>query len=258
MMSKSYEEHIAITADIKKEIAAVKIVFPAQYGKLYAELAQKHQLKLKPDELLNPEMLNEQMLRHIVTLSECTDNAIEAIETQNTSQLQAVLAETKKLRAETDELRKIVYIDNLTHAYNRKWFDDTILDKDGVSMIKQGVLVVVDLNKFKHINDTYGHTIGDKVLIHIAHKLRTTGGDVIRYGGDEFIVLFNTDEKDAEQKMEDALSYFQKTHFKIDVHSFKAGFAYGMAPFTKGSIRSNVIDQADSAMYRHKQLCSTR
>lgn len=251
-MQNSHEEHITITADIKKEIELLKIVFPAQYGKLYAELAKKHHLELKPDELLNPEMLNEQMLRHIVTLSECTDSAIEAIETQNTAQLQTILAETKKLREETDALRKIVYIDNLTHAYNRKWFDDTILDKDGVSMIKEGILVVVDLNKFKHINDTYGHTVGDKVLIHIAHKLRTTGGEVIRYGGDEFIVLFDSNTKDAEQKMESALSYFQKTHFKIDVHSFKACFAYGMAPFAKGSIRSTIIDQADSAMYRHK------
>jgi len=251
-MTNSHEEHIAITADIKKEIESLKVVFPAYYGKLYAELAKKHQLDLKPDELLNPEMLNEQMLRHIVTLSECTDSAIEAIETQNTAQLQAVLAEAKKLREETDELRKIVYIDNLTHAYNRKWFDDSILEKDGVSMSKEGVLVVIDLNKFKHINDTYGHTIGDKVLIHIAHKLRTTGGDVIRYGGDEFIVLFDSNEKDAKIKMESALSYFQKTHFKIDVHSFKACFAYGMASFTKGSIRSNIIDQADSAMYNHK------
>jgi len=251
-MTNSHEEHIAITADIKKEIESLKVVFPAQYGKLYAELAKKYQLELKPDELLNPEILNEQMLRHIVTLSECTDSAIEAIETQNTAQLQAVLAEAKKLREETNELRKMVYIDNLTHAYNRKWFDDSILDKDGVSMIKDGVLAVIDLNKFKHINDTYGHTIGDKVLIHIAHKLKTTGGKVIRYGGDEFIVLFDSDEKDAKIKMESALSYFQKTHFKVETHSFKACFAYGMASFTKGSIRSAIIDQADSAMYNHK------
>lgn len=255
-MSKIHEEHIAITAEIKKEIDPLKIVFPSEYGRMYAELAQKHQLELKPDELLNPEMLNEQMLRHIVTLSECTDSAIEAIETQNTAQLQAILIETKKLRAETDELRKIVYIDNLTHAYNRKWFDDTILDKDGVSMVKDGVLVVVDLNKFKQINDTYGHTIGDKVLIHIAHKLRSTGGDVVRYGGDEFIVLFGCDAQVAKIKMEKALGYFRKTHFKIDVHSFKAGFAYGIASFVKGSLRSDIIDQADSAMYRHKHQAS--
>lgn len=256
-MSTTYEEHIAITAHIKKEIEPLDVVLPARYGKLYAEWAKKFQIELKPDELLNPEMLNEQMLRHIITLSECTDNAIKAIETQNTVQLRIILAETKKLRAETDTLRKMVYIDNLTHSYNRKWFDDTILDQDGVSMAKEGVLVVVDLNKFKFINDTYGHTIGDKVLIHIAHKLRTTGGEVVRYGGDEFIVLFNSDTKEAEKKMENALSYFHKTHFKINSHSFKTSFAYGIAPFTKGSIRSVVIDQADSAMYRHKQLASS-
>lgn len=256
-MSNTYEEHIAITANIKKEIEPLSVVLPAHYGKLYAKWAKKHQIELKPDELLNPEMLNEQMLRHIITLSECTDSAIKAIETQNTVQLQSILAETKKLRAETDALRKMVYIDNLTHSYNRKWFDDTMLDQDGVSMVKEGVLVVVDLNKFKFINDTYGHTIGDKVLIHIAHKLRTTGGEVVRYGGDEFIVLFNSDTKEAEKKMENALNYFHKTHFKINSHSFKAGFAYGIAPFAKGSIRSAIIDQADSAMYRHKQLASS-
>ncbi|MCK9373800.1 MAG: GGDEF domain-containing protein [Sulfuricurvum sp.] len=256
-MSTAYEDHIAITTDIKKTIEPLNVVLPAYYGKLYAQFAKKYQIELKPDELLNPEMLNEQMLRHIITLAECTDSAIKAIETQNTFQLQTILAETKKLRAETDTLRKMVYIDNLTHAYNRKWFDDTILDNDGVSMSKEGILVIVDLNKFKHINDTYGHTIGDKVLVHIAHKLRTTGGEVVRYGGDEFIVLFNSDPNDAKLKMENALTYFQKTHFKINSHAFKACFAYGIAPFAKGSIRSTIIDQADSAMYRHKQLASS-
>lgn len=251
-MPNLLEKHVAITADIKEKIQPLKVVLPEKYGKIYAELAKTYQLELKPDELLNAEMFDERMLRHIITLTECTNSAIEAIETQNTSQLQAVLSEANKLREELHELRKIVYQDNLTHTYNRKWFDDTILDSDGMSTIQDGILVMVDLNKFKSINDTYGHVIGDKVLIHIAQKLKSTGGDVIRYGGDEFIVLFHADEKNVEEKMETALNYFKNIHFKIDNHSFKVGFAYGITHFQKGSSQSEIIHRADSAMYHHK------
>jgi diguanylate cyclase len=251
-MNDKYEEHIAITAEIKKEIEPLKVFFPAQYGSLYAKLAKKHNIELKPKQLLIPEMLDERILRHIMTLTACTDTAIEAIETQNTTKLQTILCETKILQEEVQELRKIVYEDTLTHTYNRKWFDDILLDADGTTLHKDGILVIIDLNKFKQINDDYGHVIGDKVLIHVAQKLKSTHGDVIRYGGDEFIILFHHDEKNVEEKIEKVIHYFHHTHFNVDEHTFKIGFAYGIAPFIKGANRDRVIEKADEAMYRHK------
>jgi diguanylate cyclase len=251
-MNDKYKEHIAITAEIKKEIEPLKVFFPAQYGYLYAKLAKKHHIELKPNQLLIPEMLDERILRHIMTLTACTDTAIEAIETHNTDKLQTILNETKILREEVQELRKIVYEDTLTHTYNRKWFEDALLEPDGVTIHKNGILVLIDLNKFKRINDEYGHVIGDKVLIHVAQKLKSTEGDVIRYGGDEFIILFHHNKKNIKEKIEEVLNYFQHTHFNVDKHSFKIGFAYGIAPFTKGENRDQVIEKADEAMYRHK------
>lgn len=251
-MNDIYEEHIAITAEVKKEIEPLKVLFPAQYGHLYALLAKKHDLELKPDQLLNPEMLDERMMRHIMTLSACTDTAIEAIESHDTEKLQHILCETKILREEIQELRKVVYEDSLTHTYNRKWCDDTLLEADEATMKKEGILVLVDINKFKRINDTYGHVTGDKVLILIAQKLKKTGGDVVRYGGDEFVLLFRHDEKNIEEKIESVLSYFQHTHFNVEGHSFKIGFAYGITPFLKGAKKNQVIEKADEAMYRHK------
>lgn len=251
-MNDLYEEHIAITAEVKKEIEPLKVLFPAQYGHLYALMAQKHNLELNPDQLVNPEMLDERMLRHIMTLSACTDTAIEAIETQDAEKLQHILYETKILREEIQELRKVVYEDSLTHTYNRKWFDDTLLEADETTMKKEGILVLVDLNKFKRINDAYGHITGDKVLILIAQKLKQTGGDVVRYGGDEFVLLFRHDEKNVEAKIENVLGYFHHTHFNVEGHSFKIGFAYGITSFLKGAKKNQVIEKADEAMYRHK------
>lgn len=253
-MNDLYEEHVIITAEIKKEIEPLKVLFPAQYGHIYSLLAKKYELELKPEQILNPEMLDEGMLRHIMTLTACTDTAIEAIEAHDTAKLKNILCEAKKLREEIQELRKVVYEDSLTHVYNRKWFDDILLESDGITMQKEGILVMVDLNKFKRINDVYGHITGDKVLILIAQKLKSTGGDVIRYGGDEFVILFRHDEKNVEEKIENILNYFQHTHFKVEGDSFKIGFAYGIAPFLKGANRNRVIEKADEAMYRHKKM----
>lgn len=253
-MKDLYHEHIDITNEVKHSIEKHKVVFPAYYGKLYHNIAAQHGIELKPDELLTREMLDEQMVRHVITLSECTDEAIGAIESENKDLLRIILIKTKHLQEEINELQKIVYEDSLTKSYNRKWFEDTILGQDKFHVRGSGSIVMVDLNKFKEINDTYGHVIGDKVLVHLALKLKESGGRVVRYGGDEFIVIFDAkfSNQQIETKIEKVLEYFQKIHFKIEENSFKISFAYGMASFTQGSILNNVIEAADKAMYHNK------
>lgn len=254
-MKNLQQEHIEITQEVKKAIEGLKIVFPAQYGKLYYDASHSRDIELKPDELLTHEMLDEKIVRHIITLSEYADQAIQAIETKNQTTLTMILAETKKLQEEIQELQKIVYEDGLTKSFTRKWFDDKILEENKVSIRESGTLVMVDLNKFKEINDNYGHIVGDKVLIHIAVKLKETKGRVVRYGGDEFIVIFDGKVTSLEihDKMEAILQYFEKVHFKIDDKSFKISFAYGLAPFTRGADITRVIEAADKSMYQHKK-----
>ncbi|AFV97746.1 MULTISPECIES: GGDEF domain-containing protein [unclassified Sulfuricurvum] len=254
-MADLHQEHIEITNQVKQAIHNVPIVFPAQYGKLYYEASQSRDIHLKPDELLTYEMLDEKIVRHIITLSECADHAITAIETEDKSLLTSILEKTKQLQQEIQELQKIVYEDGLTKSYNRKWFDDTILTQDKLSLRDSGTIVMIDLNKFKEINDTYGHLVGDKVLIHVTAKLKESGGRVVRYGGDEFIVVFDAkvSTSDIKAKIENILRYFEKIHFKVEDKSFKVSFAYGMAPFTRGADVLHVVEAADKSMYRHKK-----
>lgn len=253
-MNDLYQHHIDITKEVKEAIAAIPVVFPAEYSRYYTQAAHARDIELKPDEILSSEMLDEKMVRHVITLARCTDDAINAIATEDKESLKLVLLRTKVLQQEIQELQKIVYEDALTKSYNRKWFDDTIRDIDHVSIRGNGTLVMVDINKFKSINDQYGHVVGDKVLIHIASRLKGRGGRVVRYGGDEFLVIFDeeTPLSDIEGMMETLQSYYNRTHFKVDTHEFEINFAYGIARFTHGSDINTIIDAADRAMYHHK------
>lgn len=254
-MQEIEKQHRAITAKVKEQIESMKIVFPSHYGKLYTDEARLHDVDLNPDEILDSEMLNEKVVRHVIKLSSCAEQAIEAIENEDKIKLHAVLEEAKALRDEIHALQQIVYEDVLTKSYNRKWFEDHYLNSDKQTMSLEGVIAMIDLNKFKHINDTYGHVVGDKILIHIAHKLKEIGGHVVRFGGDEFLVIFGTGEtvETIEEKIEQMLLSCAKKSFKFATDTFKVSFAYGVTPFEQGSDLSSVIDIADKAMYLHKK-----
>lgn len=254
-MKDIQNQHIIITKNVKDKIQSLKIVLPSHYAKIYGEESRLYKIELHPDELLDSNMLSEKFVHHVVSLASCTERAIEAIETEDKTTLKSVLEETKALRNEIDGLRKIVYEDVLTKSYNRKWFEDLYLDSDKLTIREDGVLVLIDLNKFKYINDTFGHNVGDKVLTHIAQKLKEIKGHVVRYGGDEFLVIFSASESPSSitKKIDAMIQKCNKTSFKADQQSFKVSFAYGITPFKQGSLLSEIIDTADKEMYAHKR-----
>ncbi len=247
--------HATITQEIKETIAPMKVVFPAHYSELYNRVALSKEVHLKPEELVNSDMLDEKMMQHIITLSECTDEAINAIENEDKTLLNNILIKSKKLQEEVNELQKMIYEDALTKSYNRKWFEDKLLDEEKLKFRENGVIVMIDVNKFKVINDTYGHNIGDKVLIKISQMLKQVNEKVVRYGGDEFIIVFddNLSLQQIEAKLKNLLQYFQKTHFRAANNDFKVSFSYGMASFANGASFEQTIEVADQFMYANKR-----
>lgn len=255
MKLEEQKKHIDVTHDVRERSRNLDILLPSHYAKLYSQEAALHNMALKPEELLDSDLLSEKVVHHVIALSACTQRAIEAIEREDKIQLKAILIETKALRSEIEKLRQIVYEDALTKSYNRKWFEDNYLCAEMHCMKKDGILAVVDLNKFKEINDTYGHVIGDKVLIHVAKTLKETGADIVRYGGDEFLLMFSASESSLgiRHRIEDMIERFNKISFKFEKESFKVSFAYGISPFEKNSSANNIIDLADREMYTHKK-----
>jgi diguanylate cyclase (GGDEF)-like protein len=106
---------------------------------------------------------------------------------------------TKDLEVSKEELKLLASIDPLTKLYNRRYFSE--ISEDIFNMSKRTnndiSLIMLDIDDFKSVNDTYGHHIGDKVIIGVANILleHTRKSDIVcRFGGEEYIVLLpNTD-----------------------------------------------------------------
>ena len=198
-----------ISNEVKDNIYDMDVVTPSIYKSVFSKFADLHNANIENEESITDRLLDEKISHYTYIqnktsenakkLGESTDKAISGIMNKNEQLLGEVLKETSELKEEIKKLKESVYKDELTHTYNRKWLHDNILDDKGECFKDSGTLAIIDLNYFKLINDTYGHNIGDKVLMFISVQLKKTKEAVVRYGGDEFIVIFcnNTAEKTA-------------------------------------------------------------
>ncbi|MGX9460912.1 diguanylate cyclase domain-containing protein [Shewanella sp. A14] len=172
---------------------------------------------------------------------------------------QEVDSQTRKLFEQQDKLIFLAEHDDLTGIYNRRAFIkkiDSAIARD-LRGINQAALLFIDLNKFKNINDTLGHSIGDEVIITIARRLmknlRST--DILgRLGGDEFIVWLDmlSEPIDIEQKIHQLLATI-KQPIIIEQHTLQVGASIGISLLPKNGLNSReLISAADTAMYQAK------
>ena len=118
-------------------------------------------------------------------------------------------------------------------------------------------VVMLDLDKFKQINDNYGHAAGDKVIKALAHLLRQRlrKTDAIgRYGGEEFVaVLPNCGSTEALRLMEDVRQNFSEIVFTAEEKSFQVSLSAGIASFASGvTAPEQLLQHADKALYQAK------
>ncbi len=170
---------------------------------------------------------------------------------------QMELAEVKQV-AET--IWQQVYYDPLTGLPNRMLFEDRLtLELAHARRDKQGLAVMfLDLDHFKLINDTLGHSVGDQLLQDVAHRLKDTlrGTDTIaRMGGDEFALLL-TRVTHAENVARVAQKIFHvfKPPFNFGGHDFHITPSIGITLYpTDGEDPQTLLKNADTALYRAKE-----
>ncbi|MBB6063366.1 diguanylate cyclase (GGDEF)-like protein [Thermosipho japonicus] len=154
-----------------------------------------------------------------------------------------ILFEYKEKSTEVNILYAQSIIDKLTGAYNRGVLNSNFLKKGDV-------LVFVDLNKFKQINDTLGHDVGDKVLQKLSSIIKSNINSsdlLIRMGGDEFlIVLKSKDENIAEDLIKKIFEEFKNSF------EFSPTFSWGISKIEDDNI-DNAIRDADDLMYKMKR-----
>ncbi|WP_192035858.1 EAL domain-containing protein [Halomonas sp. YLGW01] len=151
--------------------------------------------------------------------------------------------------------------DSLTGAYNRTMFEQRLCHE--AERARQGdtllVVLFIDLDDFKPINDTLGHAMGDRLLMAVAERLSEAlrPDDTLgRFGGDEFLVLLPdlAHERQAQAIVERVLAALSRP-YQIDDHAFRLSASIGMASSREISLQhpEQLIVRADGAMYAAKK-----
>lgn len=209
------------------------------------------------------------------------DEPISAILIQNNSNIETpVEYVVAPMRDHEDEIAGIVIIihdesvqrslnrqltfqathDALTGLINRYEFERRLKNVLATQSVLESVntLCYIDLDQFKLVNDTCGHTAGDDLLKQITLLLQNTLGSVgtlARLGGDEFALLLeNTDTNKAQSVASDLLDVIKNFHFTWDENTFTIGASIGIAPIKKSaSSCDEILSNADSACYLAKE-----
>lgn len=158
--------------------------------------------------------------------------------------------EIRRLKKEMVELKSVVDYDHMVHfVLNRRGFNSRLLPimhqiksrsryrKNHFYSIDEAACVFMDIDKFKKVNDTLGHDMGDKIIILLGKILKKKFREtdlICRYGGDEFvIIIFNSNKKYTVNKMKNVALMFEKEALKL-APKITPTISYGISYLSEG------------------------
>jgi diguanylate cyclase (GGDEF)-like protein len=182
-----------------------------------------------------------------------------AIDAYHMSTMQDLSESVSQLEEEKHELSNQLMHDTLTGALSRAYIMDVL--KKHISIRRQVSnqqlsVALFDIDFFKKVNDTYGHPVGDILLIKFIETINYVIRDqdyLGRYGGEEFLfVIVNTDPADAYHLVERIRSSIENTAYNINGHEIHITLSIGLTHIRVGDDIDQVIERADDALYQAK------
>lgn len=162
--------------------------------------------------------------------------------------------EALALMKNNKELKKKAYIDLHTGLPNKSKCEELMLDRE--ELVNPTSVAIFDLNGLKAVNDTLGHVAGDSLILNFANILRTSIPEayfVGRYGGDEFIAVFQGAE---EEKVKDILNKVQEGVDRYNMYSkqmhMEYAVGYAISTDYQNSTLKILLERADQKMYQRK------
>ena len=158
------------------------------------------------------------------------------------------------------KLELLVQMDPLTEALNRHAFHSLLRSPEttGQEVVTSGSVAVLDIDNLKPINDTMGHTVGDKAIRAVARAMRSLvrADDMLfRWGGDEFLVLmFKLPQPEASRRLEKLNKILEENTERWIGMPVSVTVSFGVAGFTSLMDLGQAIEQADKAMYAQRNL----
>jgi len=176
-----------------------------------------------------------------------------------------VQRETRHLRDDLQALEALAYVDALTGLFNRRYFDQALAAAiaHGLRHEEPLCLIMVDIDRFKRVNDTHGHLVGDLALRALAASMAgvVRRDDVlVRFGGEEFAVILPA------TTMHEAILCAERLRFAAEALSvgveggrfLRLTLSLGVAAFKAAETTDGLISGADGALYRAKDLGRNR
>ena len=182
-----------------------------------------------------------------------SDNHYSAIDTQ------------ASLEAHNEELRELSITDSLTKVYNRRHFFEAAQTLVSISKREKNEIsfLMIDIDNFKNVNDTYGHHIGDYILVRMSQEIKnmTRDSDIFaRIGGEEFaLLLHNTSIYGAKIIAEKIRSVVEKIDFNENYISVNVTISIGCASISESvTTLEELYQEADKKLYIAKELGRNR
>ena len=149
--------------------------------------------------------------------------------------------------------------DCLTGAGNRKALTRAINRESNISRRHDQAfsICMIDIDHFKSINDTYGHSAGDQALKHVTNIINAISrqtDELFRFGGEEFVLLLNkTDQNEAHEMAERIRAAIEQSPVCVKHHQFSLTVSVGIAEYDPITGSESIIDSADIALYKAKE-----
>ncbi|MGQ9509952.1 MAG: sensor domain-containing diguanylate cyclase [Thermodesulfobacteriota bacterium] len=203
----------------------------------------------------------EEEILGCVSLNSDQSNAFDAEDLQFFSVIGYQMAATLKHFQRFSSIKTIAIYDPLTNLYNRRYFEERLMGEaqrafHGGSSLS---LIMVDIDHFKKINDTFGHTEGDKILQEVATLLKNSvrkKDTVARYGGEEFVIILPEAGLDEANMIAERIRrLIEKTSFTIGRVQMNITVSLGISNFPTHHVKTKeeLVRMADQALYEAKR-----
>jgi diguanylate cyclase (GGDEF)-like protein len=201
-------------------------------------------------------------LKAAIAVVSSKDDAFKMDEREELRTITGMMAPALDNAIQHKQVDELSRTDGLTGLLNRRIFQ-IVLDGKLNNLIrgyfKSMAVIMVDADRFKNVNDTFGHAVGDEVLVELARRLKTgirKNDAVARYGGEEFaVVLDNAGEKEARDIAEKMRLSIRSKPFATTAGKIQmtASFGFSVLAGTEEVAKKELLEQADQALYQAKE-----
>lgn len=263
------EQVVTFLYDAASTISSIKNdeIDSMEYTKLAFSSAYKEIVDKSISSFRNSNELFEEITQiHQDIIEECAEVLIDlpltiekfqSVQDQLISEVNRANSVITDLTLQVKELERNSNLDALTKVFNRRALStylNNLCQRGNISYDLH--LLILDIDDFKTINDTYGHIAGDKILIFIANIFKKTlrdGDKVFRYGGEEFVItLSRTSPEECLEITNRILNLIRTNKLIYKDESLSMTVSIGTTQYIAGDTPDSFIDRADKALYKSK------